>query len=153
MAKKRGPKIDGRFVPMEHRLIDSEVFISLSKTAKIAFMYFRRDKKNGHQTEVILTFSQAQKYGICDSPTTFNKVKRELVQKGLLDQVEPGGLNQASIFDLSSRWKWHGTPRFESVEYKPGVGSKYFRDIWKDENRRKNLIKARHGKTPNTVSV
>jgi len=153
MAKKRGPKIEGRFVPMEHRLIDSKVFISLSKTAKISFMYFRRDIKDSHQTEVILTFSQAQKYGVCNSPTTFNKVKKELVQKGFLDQVEPGGLNQASIFDLSSRWKWYGTPRFENVEFKPGIGSKYFTVIWKDEGRSEKLKEARHGKNLNTVSV
>ena len=153
MAKKRGPKIDGRFVPMEHRLIDSEVFKSLSKTAKIAFMYFRRDKKNGHQTEVILTFSQAQNYGVCSSPTTFNRTKKELVEKGFLDPFEPGGLNQPAIFVLSDRWKWYGTDRFKKIDFQPGVGSKYFRQAWKDEERSKQLIEARHRKKPNTDSV
>lgn len=138
---------------MEHRLLDSEIFQSLSSTTKIALMYFRRDKKNGHQTEVILTFPQAKKYGICSSPSTFDKIKRELVGKGFLDPYEPGGLNQPAIFELSGRWKWFGTDRFQKMEYEPGVGSKYFQQAWKNEERREQLIEARHGKKPNTDSV
>lgn len=138
---------------MVHRLLDSDAFQSLSSTAKIAFMYFRRDMKNGHQTEVVLTFPQAKKYGVCCSPSTFDRIKRELVEKGFLDPFEPGGLNQPAIFRLSNRWKWYGTSRFQKVEYEPGVGSKYFQLAWKDEERSKKLIKARHGKKPNTNSV
>jgi len=110
MAKKKGPKIEGPFVAMEYRLLESEAFRSLSSTAKVAFIYFRRDKRNGHQTEVILTFPQAQKYGVCASPATFNRVKPELVEKGFLDPLKPGGLNQPSVFNLSDRWKFYGTP-------------------------------------------
>jgi hypothetical protein len=150
---KKGPKIEGGFVAMEHRRLDSDVFQSLRSTAKIAFMYFRRDMKNGHQTKVILTLSQAKKYGVCSSPSTFDKIKRELVGKGFLDPLEPGGLNQPSVFNLSDRWKWYGKPRFKIVEYKPGVGSKNFRSIWKDKERSKKLVEARHGKKPNTDFV
>jgi len=85
---------------MEHELLESEAYKTLSSTAKNAFIYFRRDRKNGHQTEVILTFCQAQKYGVCASPDTFNKVKRELVNVGFLDPLEPGGLNQPSVFQF-----------------------------------------------------
>jgi len=127
---------------MEHRLLDSPTFRSLNSKAKILFMYFRRDKKNGHQTNVVLTFSQAKKYGICSSPSTFDKIKRELVEKGFLDPLEPGGLNQPAVLNLSDRWKWYETSRFEKVDYQPGVGSKSFQTIWKDESRRKKLMKA-----------
>jgi len=138
---------------MEHLLLDSAVFQSLSSIAKVAFMYFRRDKKNGYQTEVVLTFPQAKKYGVCGSPSTFDRIKRELVEKGFMDPLEPGGLNQPAIFELSNRWKWHGKERFKKVDYQPGVGSKYFRQAWSDKGRREQLIEARHGKKPNTDSV
>jgi len=113
-------------------------------------MYFRRDKKNGHQTKVVLTFSQAKKYRICSSPATFDKIKRELVGKGFLDPLESGGLNQPAVFELSDRWKRYGQSNFEVAPYKTGVGSKHFQIIWKDTKKRENLIKARHGEKPTT---
>lgn len=153
MAKKKGPKIEGGFVYLQHILLDSEAFQTLSPVAKIAFWYFKRDIKNGHQTEVSLTYSQARNKGVCRSPSTFDRAKRELVEKGLLDPLEPGGLNQRAVFKLSYRWKRYGQSKFEVMPYKTGVGSKYFQVIWKDTNKRENLIKARHRKKPNTDSV
>jgi len=153
MVKKKGQKIKGQFVPMIYPMLKSEAFKSLSTTAKVTYLYFEMDRKIGHQTEFILTFYQAQKYGVCASPATFNKVKRELVVKGFLDPFEPGGLNQPAIFELSNRWKWYGTDRFQKVEYQPGVGSKYFRQAWKEKELSERLIKARHRKKPNTDSV
>jgi len=102
---------------------------------------------------VILSFEQAQKYGVCNSPTTFNTVKKELVEFGFLDSYDPGGLGKASVFSLSYRWKRYGTPYFNSLNFKPGFGSKYFKTIWKDEKKREKLIEARHNKKPNTDSV
>ena len=153
MSKKSKSKIQGGFVALEHNLIESEAYKSLSKTAKIAFTYFKRDLKNGHQTEVILTFEQAQKYGVCNSPTTFNSAKKMLVQFGFLDCHTPGGLGKESIFSLSYRWKRYGTPDFESLDFQPGFGSKYFETIWKNEKKREKLIEARHSKKPNTGFV
>ena len=148
MSRKKRQKIGERFVPLPHSVLDSPAFQSLKHpSSKVAYLYFLKDRKNGHQTEVILTFGQAQKYGVCKSPDTFNQVKRELVDTGFLDPLEPGGLNQPSVFTLSFRWKLYGTSRFEKVKYKPGVGCKYFTKVWKDKELRQKLIKARHGKT------
>ena len=91
-----------------------------------------------------LTFGQAQKYGVCNSPTTFSKVKKELVKHGLLDPVDGGGLNAPAVFELSERWRWFNTDQFDEVPYKLGVGSKYFRTAMKDEMKRKKLLDARH---------
>lgn len=153
MANKSRNKIQGGFVALEHNLIESEAYKLLSSTAKNAYTYFKRDLKNGHQTEVTLTFEQAQKYGVCNSPTTFNSAKKALVKFGFLDCHTPGGLGKESIFSLSYRWKRYGTPNFESLPFKPGFGSKYFKTIWKNEEKREKLIEARHNKKPNTDSV
>ena len=132
------------FVALPHILIESEAYKQLSPIATRAFTYFRRDLKNDHQTKVILSFGQAKKYGVCDSSTTFSKVKKELVKHGLLDHVDGGGLNAPAVFELSERWRWFNTDQFDEVPYKLGVGSKYFRTAMKDETKRKRLLDARH---------
>ena len=102
----------------------------------------------------MLTFPQAKKYGVCQSPSTFDSIKKELVEKGFLDPYEPGGLGKHSIFNISYRWKFYGTDGFEKVAFEPGFGSKQFQTIWKDELKKKNLLEARHGKKKqDTVSV
>ena len=155
MAKrKNGQKIEGRFVPLPHALLDSLAFQSLGNSSKVGLIYFYKDKKNSHQETVILTFPQAKKYGVCQSSTTFDSIKKELVEKGFLDPFQPGGLGKHSIFKISSRWKSYRTDRFEKIAFEPGHGSKQFRDIWKDELKRKNLLEARHGKkNKDTISV
>ena len=141
---RKGKKIDGGFVALPHNLIESEAYKFLSAIAKLAYTYFKRDVRNGHQTEVVLTFGQAQKYGVCNSSTTFSKVKKELVKHGLLDHVDGGGLNAPAVFELSERWRQFNTGQFNEVPYKLGVGSKYFRTAMKDETKRKRLLDARH---------
>jgi len=153
MAKVKRPKIKGGFVAMHHPLLDSVVYQVLSSTAKIAFMYFKRDIKNWDQTEVSLTYSQAKNKGVCRSPSTFDRAKRELVEKGFLDPLEPGGLNQRAVFKLSYRWKRYGQSNFEVIPYKNGVGSKSFQVIWKNEKSRKKLMEARHKKKLTIDSV
>ena len=155
MAKKyRRQKISGQFVPLQHQLLDSSAFQSLGNRAKVGLIYFHKDKKNGHQENLVLTFPQAKKYGVCSSPSTFNSVKKELVEKGFLDPFKPGGLGKNSIFRISHRWKLYGTDGFEKITFEPGCGSKQFQVIWKDEVKKKKLLAARHGKKkPDTVSI
>ncbi len=155
MAKKyRGQKISGQFVPLQHQLLDSLAFQSLGNRAKVGLIYFHKDKKNGHQENLILTFPQAKEYGVCSSPSTFDSVKKELVEKGFLDSFEPGGLGKCSVFKISNRWKFFGTNQFKEFVFEPGSGSKYFQTIWKDESKKKKLLEARHGKKkPDTVSI
>ena len=146
MARRKN-KITGRFVPLRHQLIESDAFMSLSSTAKIAYLYFMHDIKNDYESEVILTLGQAKKYSVCRSPSTFNKAKRELVQNGLLDPVDGGGLNAPAIFKKSERWRLFGSGHYKPMKYKPGHGSKYFRTAMRDERMRAKILTARHGST------
>ena len=145
MSKSKN-KVTGGFVMMPHNLIESDAYILLSTTAKLAYMYFKRDLRSGHQTNVTLTFGQAKKYRVCQSPDTFSKAKKGLVGNGLLDPVDGGGLNAPAIFDLSYRWKKFGTDQFKAVPYKTGFGSKYFKTAMADEAKKKKVLKARYPK-------
>ena len=145
MSRKSKRLKDG-FVGLPNNLIESEAYKSLSATAKLAFIYFLRDIRRGHQVEVTLTFGQAKKYGVCQSPSTFDKAKKRLVGNGLLDPVSGGGLNAPAIFRLSERWRLFGTDRFEVVPYKTGHGSKYFKTAMEDEGKKKKVLDARYPK-------
>jgi hypothetical protein len=136
VAKKKKIDIPGGWIPLSKDLLKTNAFISLSSKAKIAYLYFLFDKKNGEQTEIILTFNQAKKFNICNSPTTFNNIKKELVEKGFLNSVSGGGMNESSIFEISYRWKKYGTKLFEKSEYKLGISYKYFgSEKWKNKKR------------------
>jgi hypothetical protein len=154
MKKNKKQKIDGQFVALQYSLLDSLAYKSLGKSSKIGLIYFLKDRKSSHQDTLVLTFSQAKKYGVCKSATTFDSIKKELVEKGFLDPFIPGGLGIHSVFKMSYRWKLYGTAQFEKIEFVPGCGSKQFKVIWKDEKKKNNLLLARHGKKiPDTVSV
>jgi hypothetical protein len=146
MSRRKNKKIIGGFVALPHNLIQSDAYKTLSATAKTAYTYFLRDIKNDHQENVTLTFGQAQKHRVCQSPSTFSKAKKELVKNGLLDSVDGGGLNAPAIFKLSERWRHFGSDRFEAISYKSGVGSKYFKAAMKDEAKKKKVLNARYPK-------
>jgi hypothetical protein len=146
MANKKNQKIPGQFVPLQYELLNSLAFQNLSNSSKVGLIYFYKDRKNLHQVEVVLTFPQAKKYGVCKSSTTFDSIKKELVEKGFLDSYAPGGLGKHSTFKTTYRWKLYGTAKFEKADFESGFGSKQFQVIWKDEKKRKNLLQVRHGK-------
>lgn len=144
MSKRVKNKIRGRFFCVLHQLLDSKAFIELSPSAKACWLYFMKDKKTDHHPiRVVLTFNQAVKAGVCKSPNTFNKLKRELVAHGLLDQIEVGGLNKPAAFELSDRWEMYGTDDFKEWTYKAGVGNKYFARAMKVPELKTELLEAR----------
>ena len=113
--KNRKKKL-GSFVPLGRPLLKSLAFTSLSSSAKIAYPYFLYDKKNAHEDKVILTFSQAKKFNICRSQSTFTKIKRDLVKHGFLDPLDGGGLNAPAIFKISNRWNRYGNEDFKELK-------------------------------------
>ena len=138
-------KILCSFVVLQRPLLKSLAFLSLSNTAKVAYSYFLYDKKSSHQDEVILTFSQAKNFKVCQSQSTFTKIKRELVQYGFLDPLDGGGLNAPAIFKVSNRWNRYGYEDFKELQYKPGFSSKFFKDAMANPEKRQRIIQARHG--------
>ena len=75
----------------------------------------------------------------------YTKIKRELVQYGLLDPLDGGGLNAPAIFKVSNRWNRYGNEDFKDLKYKPGFSSKFFKDAMANPEKRQRIIQARHG--------
>ena len=142
--KNRKNKL-GSFVPLGRPLLSSLAFTSLCSSAKIAYAYFLYDKKNAHEDKVILTFSQAKKFNVCRSQSTFTKIKKELVKHGFLDPLDGGGLNAPAIFKVSNRWNRYGNEDFKELKYKAGFSSKFFKKAMANPEKRQRIIQARHG--------
>lgn len=142
---KRKPKpvgYHGKFVMMTREILYSKAFRELSQSAKLAYIYFAIDQKSKEDKKVILTYGQAKEHGVCRSPSTFSKVKKELVHYGFLDPLKRGGLNEHSVFELSGRWinygevsSFNGKSKFIKKKVMLGFSPKYFGSE-KDKKRR-----------------
>ena len=145
--KKKRIGYHGKFVMMTRKILYSKAFKELSQSAKLAYMYFAIDQKSKEDKKVILTYGQAKGHGVCRSPSTFSKVKKELVCYGFLNPLEGGGLNQHSVFELSERWmdygnvySLNGKSMFTKKKIIPGFSPKYFGSEKDKKRRKKNQI-------------
>jgi len=149
MARNKNRKfnrLNNNFVIVERDLLRSPAYQGMKATAKVGFLYFKIDSKTTDVIpKVVLTFPQATKYGLTTSSTTFDNIKKELVERGILDPFESGGGGEGkpSKFLLSDRWKAWGHSDFKQIKYRPGIGSKNFRAMWKDKKGREKLEETR----------
>jgi hypothetical protein len=119
-----GDKGGFRIVP--RKVLDSDAFNELSKTAKIVLIlslaeldYWNRKKHKGlpkrscsvgdlrNDGRFSLPNNLLVERGVKGSDT-FARVRKELVQAGFWDVVETGTLQQSGVFRWSDRWLLHG---------------------------------------------
>jgi hypothetical protein len=116
MSKKKKNKIDGNFTIIEHRLINSEAFKNLNTYAKWLYIEFKLRFYGDNKNHIIFTQKEAKKIMAKD---TFYKARAKLIERGFIDIVKRGGLeNQPMIYGLSDRWKKFGTKDFIKVDLK-----------------------------------
>jgi len=103
--KSRAGKEDfQRYVKLDDDMTNSAAWDSLSFGAIWVYIELRKryDHMNGGNDRLILPWSKI--HGI--NHHTFAKRKRELIARGFIDCVDPGGLPQRpAIYRLSNRWK------------------------------------------------
>jgi hypothetical protein len=113
MSKKKN-KIDGNFTFIEHSLVNSEAFKTLSINAKWLYFEFKLRFYGDNRKHIILTYQEAIKIM---SINTFIKCRNKLIENGLIDIVKRGGFyKQPAIYGLSERWKQFGTKDFIKVD-------------------------------------
>lgn len=116
MSKKKKNKIDGNFTIIEHKLINSEAFKGLSLYAKWLYVEFKLRFYGDNKNHIIFTQKEIKKIM---SINTFYRSRAELIERGFIDIVERGGLeNRPMIYGLSDRWKKFGTKNFVKVNIK-----------------------------------
>jgi len=112
-----------RDIYLSWEYMDSEAFRRLSGKAKIVVLRFlqkRSWKGKGKKTtycntNLAFTYEEAEELGIKRS--RFCDIIKELVEFGFIDIEHQGnGLSKDySIYAVSDRWKYYGTPNFKHV--------------------------------------
>ncbi len=102
MGRRKKKKIDGGFVPIEHKLINSKIWKELPGNAlKILIIARRRAFKKPDGFPLSYSAFKGQM-----SYPTFFKMREKLVKLGLIEKVEEGGLfRNPNIYKLSDKWK------------------------------------------------
>jgi len=127
MARRKHHK-SGRlppFVPILYSMINHQAFRDLGYSSAKALLYFLAKVKVSptdparYSSPFSLTYPEARRYGFSNG--TFNKVIRDLIDKGFIDPARKGGLrgNQKSstLYCLSERWEKYGTNEFKEVDW------------------------------------
>lgn len=102
-------------------LMESVAMYSLSKTAfKLFFMMISARENDISPIRTSISFLNSRRFNICTSSSTFVRIKKELVEKGLLNQISEGGAGLSAVFEFSDRWKLYGTNEFIDADYISG---------------------------------
>jgi len=89
-VRKGNKKIVGRFVAVEHHVLDSFARLEVSHAAIVAYLLMKKSYwPEKHGEKVMFTYPEAREFM---STRTYSKALKELLAKGFLVKVEPGGL-------------------------------------------------------------
>jgi len=112
--KKNKNKIDGSYSVIEHNIINSEAFKSLSIHAKWLYFEFKLRYHGDNKYKIIFPYREAKRIM---SKDTFTKCKNKLIENGFIDIIKRGGFyHQATIYGLSERWRKYGTKDFIKID-------------------------------------
>ncbi len=136
-SNKRGEKhLFRSHIMYEGNLLDSLVYRSLTPSTAKALPYFLRkprqplNRPSTYGISFVFSYKEGRKLGFGNS--TFNRIIRELVEKGFIDQVEAGicfeDLKVYNKFKLSRRWEDYGKPGFKQKEWEK-------HDLYKNRSR------------------
>lgn len=111
------------FVALTWEMLNHKAYIDLPASAKGMLPYFIGKVRAGvrdplhYTTGFTFPYSEAERYG-CARKTFYNVIVA-LVEHGLIDPVEKGGLRgtgqSSSMFRLSARWKKYGTAGYHHL--------------------------------------
>lgn len=114
--KKNKNKINGNWSYIEHNILDSEAWKGLKIHTKWLYFEFKIRWHTDNTRNIIFTKEEAIKIM---AYKTFRESKNKLIERGLIDVIQRGGLEkQPAIYGLSNRWKKYGTKDFVELDIK-----------------------------------
>lgn len=158
----------GDVIVLKQRMVKSEVWLSLSRTAIIVFLIFRtkcqigkppgKPGKRGpviiNNGEIVFTYHEAKKkYGI--SKNRFTRALKELVTKGFINIADTGmGVHKVTTYyAISERWQDYDTPEFRDVTWpKPKIANPGFKrgnKLWQKARKKQSSDESEHGAVHN----
>jgi len=154
----------GSVIVLAQDLVKSNVWLSLSGTAKGVYLLFRtkcqfaqapgKPGKRGmiiaNNGEIVFTYAEARsRYKITAS--RFRRALDELVHKGFIDVEATGmGVHKVStLYAISERWRQYGSPDFSEAERpEPSISNPGFRPnnrLWQRARKKKSSVESAHG--------
>jgi len=111
---KKGIRVP--FVPLEHQLLDSEEWQTLTPKTKEIYIYIRRKFKGDNADEICFTYKEAKGRYKTSQPTLKRAID-DLIKTEIIKLIKQGGKYQhlPSIFSL--RGKFGGYYDKSSVSY------------------------------------
>lgn len=101
---RKGKGIREPFIWLEKRLMESEAWLDLSSSAKVVYLYLKKQKINSDCREHI-KLPYTDKDNIF-SKQTFSTALKQLVSHGFIEIEELGGLEaRPSVYRLSDNWE------------------------------------------------
>jgi len=105
LCSRKGKEHIEPYVKLDDRMTDSAAWTSLTFGAVWVYIELRKsfDYKKGGNSHLVLPYSKVTwKMNSC----TFRKKIQELINKGFIKVVMPGGLmNNPTVYALSNRWE------------------------------------------------
>ena len=100
-----------QYVKLDYDLLHSEARKSLSLPARETYTQIKRARNSRNQRGMIINRTDDYiAFGFSDSDgmskPTFRKAVSELIEKGFIDLVDPGGLpNRKAAYAISDNWR------------------------------------------------
>lgn len=114
---------DSKFTRIHEDLLESEAFLSLTKSQKLLYIYMKRlyyngsDKSHPNGDREQFYFNRAlyrDKYKLYTNDESFRKDRDALIEKGFIICVEDGSNTRSkSIYKFSDMWQNYGTKFFQ----------------------------------------
>lgn len=104
------------FTAITNEMIDSEAFMALGNSARVALLLLMRQKRNPHQFDVKFPYSDARKYM---NASTFARAIDELVKMGFVELEIAKRLGhdirQPNVYGFSQKWKTDAVNMADSI--------------------------------------
>ncbi len=103
MSKRRGGNKLPPFVYITKEMLKSEAFMELTNASRVTYLLLQAQIKSFGQTEIILPYSQIEKYM---DRNTFSRSIKQLVKFGFIKKKQKGGLlRRTNIYSFSEEWR------------------------------------------------
>lgn len=120
--RSKTEKIEGGFVAMPWKLLNSKAYKELKHSSAKALPYFIGKKyksERGNKLYFTFSYSEAKRLGF--AAATFCSVIQDLIRKGFVDPVDKGGLRgdgkSYNKYTLSKRWEKYRALDFKMIEW------------------------------------
>ena len=100
-AKGRADYVPGGFLMITKRMLDHKNFISLSRSAKLTYMFIRAQYKGYNNGDFAAALSMYKAKGFGTSSSQLRKSLVELENKGFILKTRQGGKNQCNLYAVT----------------------------------------------------